>query len=76
MIWKEKEWVFHFTAKNKKTGEVREFNLGSQVCKVPHRTKKFNQLQGLNRKWKESGSDWTIVCYGVQPLETYSYDSV
>ena len=76
MIWKEKEWVFHYEAMNLKTGEVREFNIGSQVCKMPHATKRWRQLEGLSRKFKESGSAWSVTSYGVQPLETYSYDPV
>ena len=76
MIWKEKEWVFHYQAMNLKTGEVREFNIGSQVCKMPHGTKRWRQLEDLPDKLREQGSSWSVINYGVQPLETYSYDPV
>jgi len=76
MIWKEKEWVFHYDAKNIETGEARHFNIGSQVCKMPHATKLYRKLEGLSRKFKESGSSWAITCYGVTPLKEYGYDTV
>ena len=76
MIYKAKEWVFHYEAFNKKTGEVRDFNIGTQTCRVPHLTKRWKQLESLSSKLKKEGSSWVIKSYGVKPLKEYSYDPI
>lgn len=76
MIWKDKEWVFHYEAFNTKTGEVRDFNIGSQTCRVPHMTKRWKQLEALPKRLKEEGSSWNITSYGVTPLKDYSYGNL